>query len=41
MKLDNDQAAELFGQRGNSTRLCIIKILVEAGDGGLKVGEIQ
>ncbi len=41
MKLDNLQAAELFSQLGNETRLCIIKILVEAGDTGLRVGEIQ
>lgn len=41
MTLDNDLAAELFAQLGNATRLCIIKILVEAGDSGLKVGEIQ
>ena len=41
MRLDNEQAAELFSQLGNATRLCIIKILVEAGDTGLKVGEIQ
>ncbi len=41
MKLSNEQAAEIFTQLGNATRLCIIKILVEAGDDGLKVGEIQ
>ena len=41
MKLKNHQAADLFAQLGNETRLCIIKILVEAGDHGLKVGEIQ
>ncbi len=41
MKLTNEKAAEIFAQLGNATRLCIIKILVEAGDDGLKVGEIQ
>ena len=41
MKLTNENAAELFSQLGNATRLCIIKILVEAGDEGLKVGQIQ
>jgi len=41
MKLNNDIAAEVFAQLGNETRLCIIKILVEAGDVGLKVGQIQ
>ncbi len=41
MKLTNDNAAEIFSQLGNSTRLCIIKILVEAGNQGLKVGQIQ
>ncbi len=41
MKLSNENAAEIFSQLGNATRLCIIKILVEAGDHGLKVGEIQ
>ncbi len=41
MKLTNEQAADIFAQLGNDTRLCIIKILVEAGDDGLRVGEIQ
>ena len=41
MRLTNDKAAEIFGQLGNSTRLCIIKILVEAGNQGLRVGQIQ
>ena len=41
MKLTNEKAAEIFSQLGNATRLCIIKILVETGDAGLKVGEIQ
>lgn len=41
MKLTNEQAADVFSQLGNATRLCIIKILVEAGHDGLKVGEIQ
>ena len=41
MKLTNEQAADIFAQLGNATRLCIIKILVEAGDEGLKVGDIQ
>ncbi len=41
MKLTNDNAAEIFGQLGNATRLCIIKVLVEAGEQGLKVGQIQ
>lgn len=41
MKLTNDKAAKIFTQLGNETRLCIIKILVEAGDEGLKVGQIQ
>jgi len=41
VKLDNQQAANLFSQLGNATRLCIIKILVEAGDQGLRVGDIQ
>ena len=41
MKLTNRQAADIFSQLGNSTRLCIIRILVEAGYDGLKVGEIQ
>ncbi len=41
MKLKNAQAADIFAQLGNATRLCIIRILVEAGDEGLKVGEIQ
>ena len=41
MTLTNKQAAELFAQLGNATRLCIIKVLVEAGEQGLKVGDIQ
>ena len=41
MKLTNEKAADIFSQLGNATRLCIIKILVEAGDAGLKVGQIQ
>ena len=41
MKLTNEQAADVFAQLGNKTRLCIIKILVESGEDGLKVGEIQ
>ena len=41
MSLTNDKAAEIFNQLGNSTRLCIIKVLVEAGNQGLKVGQIQ
>ncbi|MGH1541440.1 MAG: ArsR/SmtB family transcription factor [Arenicella sp.] len=41
MNISNQEAAEIFSQLGNETRLCIIKILVEAGDSGLKVGQIQ
>ena len=41
MTLDNAQAAQLFAQLGNETRLCIIKVLVEAGETGMRVGEIQ
>lgn len=41
MDLSNAQAAEIFAQLGNETRLCIVRILVEAGDDGVKVGDIQ
>lgn len=41
MTLTNEMAADIFSQLGNATRLCIIKILVEAGEQGLKVGQIQ
>ncbi|MEM7193937.1 MAG: metalloregulator ArsR/SmtB family transcription factor [Pseudomonadota bacterium] len=41
MSIDHLQAATIFAQLGNDTRLCIIRILVEAGGEGLRVGEIQ
>ena len=41
MTPDNVQAAALFAQLGNATRLGIIKILVECGESGIKVGQIQ
>ncbi len=41
MKLTNEHAAEIFSQLGHAIRLCIIRILVETGEQGLKVGEIQ
>ena len=41
MELNNTQAAEIFAQLGNETRLCIVRILVEAGAAGVSVGDIQ
>ena len=41
MNLTNENAADIFLQLGHAKRLCIIKVLVEAGDEGLKVGQIR
>lgn len=42
MKIKNhEQAAEIFAQLGNLSRLAVIRTLVQAGEGGLRVGEIQ
>ena len=41
MKIDLEQASLLMAELGNQTRLRIVRLLVEAGVGGLPVGDIQ
>lgn len=41
MRLDFDSAATLLAQLGNPTRLRIVRLLVEAGEDGMAVGELQ
>jgi DNA-binding transcriptional ArsR family regulator len=41
MELDYDLAASLLNQFGNTTRLKIVRELVQAGDTGKSVGEIR
>lgn len=41
MRLDLDSAAGLLAELGHNTRLRIVRLLVEAGEDGMTVGEIQ
>lgn len=41
MILNDDNAASIFSQLGNVTRLKIIRVLVRAGNAGMPVGEIR
>jgi len=39
--MDVDNAARLFAELGNRTRLDILRLLIKAGPAGLSVGELQ
>lgn len=41
MSISVQQAAPVFAQLGNETRLAIVRLLVRAADTGLTVGELQ
>ena len=41
MNVSLEQAASVFCQLGNETRLSIVRLLVRAADTGLTVGEVQ
>ncbi len=41
MKLDYATTASLLSQLGNTTRLRIVRELVQVGEGGMPVGEIR
>jgi len=41
MILNDDNAASIFSQLGNVTRLKIVRVLVRAGNAGMPVGEIR
>lgn len=36
-----DKAAQIFAELGNRTRLDILRLLIQAGEDGLAIGEIQ
>jgi DNA-binding transcriptional ArsR family regulator len=39
--MDTDKAALIFDKLGHPTRLSILQLLVQAGDGGMTVGALQ
>lgn len=39
--MKTDKAARIFAELGNRTRLDILRLLIQAGENGLAIGEIQ
>jgi DNA-binding transcriptional ArsR family regulator len=39
--MDNEQAALIFEKLGHPTRLAVLQLLVQAGEGGMTVGALQ